>query len=242
MDDDSPRGLHEVIAAASRDLQAQTDPQATMDTAVDIAVRTIAGADAAALSIVEKRKRVDTPAATDRAARYSDELQYELGEGPCLDAIWEHHVIDTTDLDNEPRWPRWAPRVVWEAGFRSMVCFRLFLSEHTVGALNLYSRTVDGFDTPDREAGIAIAAHIAVAVRAAQQVDQLQSALDSRTTIGQATGILMERSDLDAFQAFMVLTNVASSLERKVADLAEEFVATRRLPATRRGSGRPAQG
>jgi len=130
-------------------------------------------------------------------------------------------------------------RMVREAEFRSMNCVRLFLTDRTVSALNLYSRTPHGFSDDDREHSIALAAHIAVAIRSSQLVDQLRSAVDARTVIGQATGILMERSDLDAFNAFTVLTTVASQLERRVADVAEELVITRRLPGTPPGTGRP---
>lgn len=231
--------MTELVAAAARRLQAAPDAESTMRTAVELAQRDIEGVDAAALSVIRARRRIETPAATSRAARSCDELQYDLGEGPCLDAVWEAEVVDVPDLSDEPRWPRWTPRVVDEAGFRSMTCYRLFLADQTVGALNLYSCAPDGFSAVERDHGTAIAAHIAVAVRDAQQIDQLQAALDNRTVIGQATGIIMERSDLDAFQAFVVLTNVASDLDRKVRSVAEEFVVTRRLPGTPEGVGRP---
>jgi len=104
-----PEDLPGLLAHSARALESQDDLTATMQTAVDIAVRDIEGADAAALSIVQRKKVIDTPAASNRAARYGDELQYELGEGPCLDAVWENPLVEASDLDEEPRWPRWAP-------------------------------------------------------------------------------------------------------------------------------------
>jgi AmiR/NasT family two-component response regulator len=64
----------------------------------------------------------------------------------------------------------------------------------------------------------------------AAQVAQLEEALGTRTVIGQATGILMERFGLDADRAFDVLTRIASNTETKVRDVAADVVRTRRLP------------
>lgn len=234
------RSLSELMAQSARDLQGETDLGSTMQLAVDLAVRDVGGAHAATFTIAHRQPRVEVGAATDDAARRSEELQHELGEGPCLEAIWEREVI-ISDLRREPRWPTWAARVAEETPFRSLLAAPAFVTADRVGTLNMYSREVGGFDAAGREYGVALASHVALAVRAAQQVEQLARALDSRTVIAQATGILMERSDLDPAQAFAVLARVASTLERKLRDVAEELVVTRRLPGTPGGVGRTAR-
>lgn len=225
--------LSELMAQAARELEQQDSPEATMRTAVEVAVQDIDGAEAAGLSLVIGRRRVETLAATSAQARRADELQYELAEGPCLEAVWEERVVHGPDLESEGRWPRWARAMCSETDYRSIMAFQLFTTADRVGALNVYSTAPHGFDAGDRDHGLALSAHIAVAVRAAQQVEQLQTALDSRTVIAQAVGILMERHDMRAESAFSVLARVSSTTNRKVRDVAADLCSTGRLPGLR---------
>ena len=217
------------LAEAARELQDQDNPQTTMDRAVRVAVTDIPGADAAGIAIVHARRRIHTLAATADWVVVADRLQHKTGEGPCLEAVWQEEFVHSTDLGRSDRWPTWGPLVSDETGARSLMSFRLFTREHTLGALNLYSRVDDAFDGDDREHGMAMAAHIAVAVAAAQEVEQLTTALDSRTLTAQAVGILMERFELRPDAAFAVLVRVASTTQTKLHEVAAELCDTGRL-------------
>lgn len=220
--------LSERMADFARQLQdRQDDPEATFQLAVELARASIDGCDAAALSFVRGRRTVETVAATDRMAADADRLQYELGEGPCLDAIWEHHTTHSPSLGHDARWPVWGPRAVEQTEAQSILAFQLFTHEDTLGALNLYSRHRDAFDAVAREEGLAIAAHIAIAIAASQQIHHLSIGLDTRTVIGQATGILMERFELGSARAFSVLTRLSSHSNVKLREVAAEIVANR---------------
>jgi hypothetical protein len=81
--------MAERMAAAARELHDQHDPASTVKSAVELLVRNVEGCDAASVSLVYAKRRVDTPAASDDLATLGDRLQQALGEGPCLDAIWE---------------------------------------------------------------------------------------------------------------------------------------------------------
>src|SRR5690606_33003644 len=108
-------------------------------------------------------------------------------------AIWQEPSVHSTDLEQDARWPQWGQRVVAETSARSVLSFQLFTHKDTLGALTLYSRTPDAFDQDAKDEAIAIAAHVAIAVAATEEVHQLASGLDSRTVIGQATGMIIER-------------------------------------------------
>ena len=222
--------LSERMAAAARELQGQVDPAATVKSAVELAVKNVHGCDAASVSIVRARRKVETPAATDDLAVIGDRLQYETGEGPCLSAIWDEETVYAPDLVNDPRWLNWGPRVAEATGARSSFSVRLFTADDTLGALNLYSTHADAFPQPDRAEASAIAAHISIAVAAAQRIEQFEDALDSRTVIAQACGIVMERYNIDAIKAFAVLTRLSSTQNVKLRDIATELVLTRRVP------------
>jgi GAF domain-containing protein len=201
-----------------------------LDKSVGLATELIDGCDAAGVSIVHARKSIDTQAATSALVERGDSLQYELQEGPCLDAIWDQETVFSPHLASDNRWPLWGPRVVDELGVRSMLSFQLFTTEDTLGALNMYSKRPDAFTAEDRIEGLALAAQVAVAVAAAREVEGLNSALTNRTVIGQAQGILMERFDMDADRAFAVLRRLSQSRNIRLHSIAADVVTTRMVP------------
>jgi GAF domain-containing protein len=215
----------------ARRLHAEPSVALTAQAVVDLAVELLQGCDAAGVTMV-RRKGVETVAHSHPLVLRGDSWQYELGEGPCLDALDPHkQVVESDDLTEEARWPRWAPRVVNELGVRSMLSFRLFTASTVVGALNLYSSEVAAFPSSDHDEGLVLAGQAALAIASSQQVENLKIAVSRRTTIGQAQGILMERFGLDSDQAFAVLVRLSRNSNRRLFDLAETIVATRRLPS-----------
>jgi GAF domain-containing protein len=217
------------LAAAVRAMQEQPDTKSTLDRAVITATQIIEGCDLAGISIVHD-KWIETVAASDECLKRIDELQYSLGQGPCLDALRDHETVHSPDLSNDERWPEWGPQVTQEIGAGSNVSYRLFTNRHSLGALNLYSLKTHSFSTDDIYNGLALAAHVAVALAASEKEQHLQRAVSNRTVIGQAEGILMERFDIEAEQAFNVLRRVSQDRNVKLNLIAEELVRTRRTP------------
>ena len=228
--DMSAGSLSERMAAVARELQDQQDPVSTVRSGVELAVQNVGGCDAASVSIVQARRDVSTPASTDDMAVIGDLLQYETGEGPCLSAIWEEETVYVPDLARDPRWLRWGPRLAETTGVRSSFSVRLFTIKDTLGALNMYATKAGAFSVEDQAEAVAIAAHIAVAVAAAQNLEHFETALDSRTIIAQACGLVMERFNIDSTQAFALLSRVSQTQNVKLRDIAAELVHTRRLP------------
>ncbi len=222
--------LAETFAEVARALRAEGSVQATLAKIVELAVSTVDGCDHAGVTLVEERT-VRTPAASDDVPRLVDTVQYETGEGPCLDAIRKHEVFQTDDLLREVRWPNFSRRAAEESGVASMLCFRLFVEADTMGALNMYSRNKGAFDAEDRAVGSIFAAHAAVALSAARQQDQLEQALETRDVIGQAKGILMARQDVTAEQAFDMLRRGSQRLNIKLRELARQVARGESPPA-----------
>jgi transcriptional regulator with GAF, ATPase, and Fis domain len=220
----------ETFAEMARVLLAQHDVQETLQKIVELAVDTVEGCDHAGVSILTGKK-VDTPAASDDVPRRVDAIQYETGQGPCLDAIRDHEVFETGDLGRERRWPSFASRAQRETGITSMICFRLFVNGDTLGALNLYSKAADAFDDESRTVGLVFAAHAAVALSSAMHDEQLEEALRSRDVIGQAKGILMAREGVSADQAFEMLRRASQRLNVKLRDVAGSVVDPSAAPA-----------
>jgi len=217
------------FAQAARDLQGEGDTQHTLDRGVSIATELIPFCDYAGVSVVHAEGRIDTPARTSELVVEVDRLQYAVGEGPCLDAIRVAETVTSGDLSTEQRWPRWASRVA-RLGVASMLCVRLYTSRDTLGALNLLSRTQDGFSEDDATTASHLAAHLAVALAESLHADDLHSAALNRTVIGQAEGILMERFSLPSSRAFEVLSLVAQEQGSPLHRIASELIRTRETP------------
>ncbi|MCB7136109.1 GAF and ANTAR domain-containing protein [Cellulosimicrobium marinum] len=222
-------GISRRVADAARALADEPTLQQTLDRVVELAVSMVDGCESAGISLVTRR-RIESPAVTDPDVARGDELQYALDEGPCLDAIRETSVVESGDVETDARWPRWAPRVADELGVRSMLCVQLYTSSEAHGALNMYSTRRDAFELDDQHLAATFAAVAAAAISAARTEEQLQSAVQTRTLIGQAQGILMERFSLTPGRAFAVLSRVSQDANIKLVEIAREIVDTRRVP------------
>jgi putative methionine-R-sulfoxide reductase with GAF domain len=219
-----PDDLADIFAEVARELLAEEDLPAVLSRISRLAVETIGGADHCGVTTVVRR-RVETTGASDDVPRQIDQIQYDTGEGPCLDAIREDEVFETGDIRAERhRWQAFAVRAAEESGVRSILSFRLFGGE-TMGALNLYSEEVDAFDDEDRHVGSVFAAHAAVAMEGARRVENMERALASRDVIATAKGMLMARSELGEEEAFDVLRRASQRMNVKLREVARRVVA-----------------
>lgn len=222
--------LTEQFAAVARALSEESDVTRTLDRSIHFATELLDGCDEACVSIVRKGKKIETAVSTSEIPARGDQLQYELGEGPCLDSIWDQETVSSPHLAREERWPQWGPRVVEELGIQSMLCFQLFTHEDSLGALNLYSMREDAFTQEDLVEGSVLAAQVAVALAAARRIENLNAAVVNRTVIGQGQGILMERFGIDSDKAFAVMQRVSADTNVKLHKIAAELVRTRQTP------------
>ena len=210
-------------------LGATTDEEKRLRLAVDAATALVERCCHAGFT-VNDAGTLTTRCSTDELVRRANDLQQELGEGPCLDVMRDQDTLASADLAHETRWPRWAPRVHDELGAGSLISVLVHTDARSYGALSLYAGRGVSFDADDVAIAQTLAAHLAMVVAAGRESDQLGRAVHNRTTIGQAQGILMERLDVDAAQAFDYLRRVSSTSNRKLVEVADGIARTRRLP------------
>ncbi len=228
-----PDRFNERLAAIARALLHEPDVHATLKRTVADAAATLDGEVYASVSLVLQRREVETPVYSDDRALWTDQLQYQLGSGPCLDAVWRQDVFHIDDLATEPHYVDWSRRVVAETCIRSSLSLQLFTDPEGVislGALNLYSPRPRSFDADTRAEAVAFAAHAAIALQNAQTEAHLRSGLVTRTVIGQTEGILMERLKITADQAFGVLSRLSQHSNTKLRDVARNLVETGEIP------------
>jgi signal transduction protein with GAF and PtsI domain len=194
----------------------------------------------AATSMVERCSRagftvndkggLSTGASSDIGVRRANELQQELGEGPCLDVRRDQDTLVSRHLADERRWPRWAPRVHDELRVGSLISVLVCTEARSYGALSLYTRRGVQFDEDDTAVAQVLAGQMAVMITWGREIDQLRRAVHGRTITGQAQGVLMERLDIDSARAFDYMRRISSHSNRKVVEIATEIAGTRTLP------------
>ncbi|MGY2061594.1 GAF domain-containing protein, partial [Nocardia gipuzkoensis] len=147
----------------ARHLQEQVNVEDTLQSIVEAAVHTVPGAGYAGLSVVQGRRTMSTRFASADLVHQVDRAQIELGQGPCMDALYEKHTVSMPDTAVERRWPEFAARAA-RLGIGSMLSFQLWVADNDLGALNLYSRAVEAFTADSERVGLLFATHAAVAM------------------------------------------------------------------------------
>src|SRR6478752_8189412 len=216
-----------IVVEATRDAVARSSPQDALRAVIDMAVES-GPCDAVSLTTLGRGRTVTTEAHSSDQVLQADRLQYELGEGPCLDAVWTNGVYLVPNLIADGRWPRWAPRAA-QLGIGASLSIHLF-TDTRLGSLNLYSLNRRGFDPTEVETARVIAAHVSVVVAYAHTTQNLWRAVDARNLIGQAQGMLMARYGLTAPKAFAVLRRYSQHHNIKLTVLAEQLTSTGQLP------------
>jgi GAF domain-containing protein len=191
---------------------------------IDNGMQHVPGCQYAGISLADRGSGITNVAATHRYAELLDEIQNRHGEGPCLAAAWEHHMMRVDDLSSDRRWPRYQQSALERTPIRSILSFELFVDGTTMAALNFYADAPRTFSDESIELAGIFATHVALAWSMMRRQDQFRSALASRDTIGQAKGVVMERFDLDAVEAFELLTRLSQRSNTKLIDIAETLI------------------
>ena len=126
------------FAQVSTDLMQIGEETPTLQTVVERAVEVVPACDAASVTLRRRRNRTETVAASSDLARRADQLQYDLEEGPCLEAAVTGEPRLSNRLDNSEDWPRWGPRAA-EVGVNAILGIQLSTNDEVLGALNLYA-------------------------------------------------------------------------------------------------------
>jgi GAF domain-containing protein len=220
----SPLRAYDAVAFAriSQDLLDVPVVERTLQKVVDLAVETIEGCDMAGITM-RHGKKVETPAASHPLVNTLDQWQYDLSEGPCLDAVFVDDVYVIEDMRTEDRWPNWAPKAA-ELGARSILSVRLATPSQVVGGLNLYSKTLHAYGEDQVITAGIYAAHAGAAIAANTHSEGLATGMQTRHLIGMAQGLLMQRYRLTDDQAFQFLARISSQTNVKLRDVAAKVI------------------
>jgi GAF domain-containing protein len=173
--------------------------------------------------------RVSTQAFTDATCPEIDQVQYQTGYGPCLEAFRQGALIAAESLEGDDRWPEFAAAAV-ARGVRSTLSLPLLAGQGSVGALNFYAGVDRAFGEADVGTARLFAAQAAVVLLNAQaywgarlKTEHMQVALEGRQVIDMAKGIIMNTMGCGPDEAFDVLVKQSQQENRKVRDIAAEI-------------------
>lgn len=227
----TPGLLAEEFARLARALLAGHTVAEVLEQVVSAAYRVVPGADLVSVTVRDSDGRFHTPVDTGPVALELDQVQYETGEGPCLDASRESGPAAVrADVATEPNWPKFGPAAAAK-GFSTVLSTALLPDARPpqlIGALNIYSRSPGQLGERSADVALLLATHASLALATAKVTSiselkdvQLTKAMQSRDVIGQAKGILMARRGLSAEEAFDLLRRTSQDLNVKLREVAE---------------------
>ncbi|MDQ1731840.1 MAG: hypothetical protein QOK10_1999 [Pseudonocardiales bacterium] len=222
--------LAQEFADLGNEIHGDGDNAEALRRLVELAVKYVDGCSWASITIIRGNSGHSLASSDDVAARI-DAIQYEVGEGPCLQAADDESNYLAFDLATEPRWPEFARRAAEETPLRSVLAFQF--TNRYPAALNLYADQVGAFDDDAINVSTILAAHASTLIALSESVDQatsLETALDSNREIGVAIGVLMAHRKITREAAFDELRRASQTLHRKLRDIAVDVVETGTLP------------
>lgn len=215
------------LASTLADVEEAEDAITEIVSAAAEAVRT----DFGGITVIRgPGEKFETISPTHPAVAEADRLQYELGEGPCLDSAVESNAYFSTYLPKDSRWPRWGARVSEDLGFYSVLSCEIHGRGKRIGALNLYGDAGTEFLDEDFELTKTFAHQASLVMGFVVHEAELLEAMDDTILLGQAQGILMRRLDVGVRTASAVLHRYASITGADLQDVAEQVVQLRDLP------------
>jgi GAF domain-containing protein len=195
------------------------------------AVDALPGWDAAGATLATA-ERMATYGITDERVIQVDQSQYDADAGPCVDAMKSGDFKYFDGTSHKDEWAEFAAAAD-DAGIHSVASFPLKLGGEVLGALNLYSKFEDALGPGQSEEGSVFAAQAAVTIAnvkellaRSEQIEQLEDGLQTRTMIGQATGLLMAQEGLTSDEAFQKLVFVSQNANLKLREIAQRYVQT----------------
>ncbi len=182
-------------------------------------------------------RRTGTVASSNQQAQVMDEIQYAFGDGPCLTAARTNVTVYVPETRRDFRWPEYNAAAVGQ-GIRSVFAVPIPLEGDADCGLNLYSTAPDAFGEEARETAGLFAREASRSLRLAIRIanltetgENLQAAMDSRTTIDLAVGIIMAQNRCSQEAAMTILKAASSARNIKLREVAAAVVSSTGGPA-----------
>ena len=185
-----------------------------------------------AISVFDQNRRAVLIHATDATSTRLDELQFDLGEGPSVDAFSDAALVAAPDLTATDRWPAFLSAAA-ELPVGAVFVFPLILGAVCTGTVTCY-RTLPGpLDEEMADIGATLCRAIAgpafrraIVLSEREEPDE-EPPIELRREIHQATGMVVGQLDINATDAFSRIRAYAFSSGYTVQEIAHAVVSRR---------------
>lgn len=181
---------------------------------------------------LQRHGRLATIAHSSDEAKVLDEIQINFGDGPCISAMHTGQSVLVADTRTDNRWPEYLA-VVASHGYFALMGVPLALEGEAKAALNFFASTPDAFSPEGAALANAYAAQASkamiLAIRVASHLetaDNLKAAMEKRTAIDIAVGIVMGQNRCSQEEAFSILSRASNNQNVKLRDLAEQVISS----------------
>lgn len=197
-------------------------------------------ADAVAISLVFDGANTGTLGSSGALATECDELQFTLGEGPCLESVTQRAPVLVSDLSDpsDLRWPLYGPAML-DMRIPGVHAVPIAVAGEYIGALDVF-RARPGALTAEHLSGAVMAAELAgVPLLDVLDSDMQAAASDpgsnawselnvlSRAEVSQATGMLVAQLDVEPAEALIRLRAHAYATSRAASEVARDILERR---------------
>jgi GAF domain-containing protein/ANTAR domain-containing protein len=191
--------------------------------------------DGAGLSILSGEHRVPI-GSTDEDATRAEQLQFTVGEGPCLDTLHTRNPVQADRETMRRRWPVFYDQLVTGTPFRSIIAVPLTVSVGVVGALDLYFHDPHGAHRLDIIDAVVVANQISSLLRCDSTDDPKPPGREpsasmygptaqQRMRVWVASGVLMAHSKITGPDAMTLLRAYAYAEGKPIDDVADALIA-----------------
>jgi GAF domain-containing protein len=211
------------------------DSSEPLSTRLCRAAPAILDVDGAGVCLIRTSRARLLVAASDGLAERLEQLQLDLGEGPCLQAASTGEQVLVPDTAREPvdaaLW-MYLHRVAAETPVRAVFSFPIAVGSIAIGALDLYNRQPGPLSQQAAAAAVVVADFLALALLAEQagmdtaegELNWLGETPDTKSTVHQATGVLIAQLDIDAEDAFARLRAYAFRESLPLTEVARQIL------------------
>jgi GAF domain len=195
----------------------------------------IAGVEGAGVMLMSGNIPRGSLCTSDDVSQLIEELQFTLGEGPCVDAYQQDTVVDEPDLADPEiaRWLAFTPAAL-QAGVRAVFGFPLRVGTVRLGALNLYRGRPGPLGAEQHADALVLADVTARWVLEMQAgapdgtvAQALETEADFHFAVHNAAGIVSVQEGISVTEALIRLRAFAYSHDRLLADVAQDVIARR---------------
>jgi GAF domain-containing protein len=218
------------LLARVLDANGDLSPQRLCDVCVEAT-----GASGAGIMLMSGDVPRGSVCTTDAVSELIEQLQYELGEGPCVDAYNQDRPVSEPDLAETitPRWLAFTGPAV-DAGVRAVFGFPLQIGAVRLGSLNLYRATPGPLSDDEHADALLMANIIAQALLLLQAsapegsvATELEANADFQYVVHQASGMVAAQLDVTIAQALVRMRAYAFGNDRNLHDVARDVVERR---------------